>query len=98
MLAGHFEDDFFAVNFTYEIYDMRPVKLYMFLKLQMIYYYTLDVLFQSVTFTNGGMHYAQIGFRLSQRLLMYPTIGNVLQKFRNLLEVSGYVSKETIKK
>ena len=44
------------------------------------------------------MHYAQIGFRLAQRLLMYPTIGNLIQKFRNLLESSGYVSKETMRR
>merc|ERR1719507_1499322 len=44
------------------------------------------------------MHYAQIGFRLVQRLLMDPTIGNLIQKFRNLLESSGYVSKETMRR
>ena len=49
---------------------------------------------QSVTFTNGGMHYSQIGFRLVQRLLMYPSIGNNIQKLRNMLQSSGYVSKE----
>ena len=78
-------------NIEYQFYISMIIRYIVFKE------FTLAIFVkQSVTFTNGGMHYAQIGFRLAQRLLMYPSIGSVIQKFRNLLQTFGYVSKERI--
>eukprot|EP00094_Tigriopus_californicus_P009781 TCALIF_09430-PA protein Name:"Similar to MEST Mesoderm-specific transcript homolog protein (Bos taurus)" AED:0.39 eAED:0.39 QI:238/1/0.66/1/1/1/3/0/269 len=54
--------------------------------------------FKSVTFTNGGMRYDLINFRLSQTLLTKPWLGEMLVSLQNRIpvDVRSYISSQQL--
>lgn len=55
-----------------------------------------DHFFQSVTFTNGGMRFDMINFRVSQYILMYPSVGMPLSLLGHKLGVTERFFKKQI--
>lgn len=55
-----------------------------------------DDFFQSVTFTNGGMRFSMINFRVSQLLMMYPSIGKPLSRFGKKIGLTERIFKKQI--
>ncbi|XP_076815355.1 putative hydrolase LipZ [Clavelina lepadiformis] len=55
-----------------------------------------DNFFQSVTFTNGGMKYSLISFRLSQIILPHPTFGPFFSMVGNRLGFDKFFMKKQI--
>ena len=55
-----------------------------------------DGFFRSVTFTNGGMQYSSINFRISQTLLSNVYLGSYFCKLSNLLGISSFAMNKQL--
>ncbi|XP_077976384.1 putative hydrolase LipZ [Styela clava] len=55
-----------------------------------------DDYFQSVTFTNGGMNFEMINFRITQTALMYPKIGKPLVSLVKVLGLRKFIFRKQV--
>lgn len=55
-----------------------------------------DGFFQSVTFTNGGMRFDMVNFRITQSICMYPAIAKPLAKLGNAIGATEYTFKKQV--